>query len=304
MSLKSSWHWLAPRLTIRDLLSTPNQTGDSQRPCLAEVESLGDRLLMSASVEVPAPAPETIVTTLLKASIGTTGATDSILANGLALYKAAGSLEGVNAVKLNQFSHKLTDSLLKIDTIFFKFADDLIKGEVTGIKYNKALGAYNDELLKLDKLISDFGGTGENNPLYAQKIKLEKTAGDLWESYKLFGAGAKVDSKVELVFHKLTDDFLDVEGGLLKLGDDTIAKTNKGSNKGDIEYLKIKLEDVLISSYKVSDSDLKAELLGYINAATEMENSLIGAPGNGGGEGGGVIGGVIVLLADVDDVIT
>jgi len=235
-----SWKWLSSRLTTR-ALATPGTT--PSRPCLPAIEQLDDRVLLSVS----APNGDTqILIGLLRGQV-------PLVSHEVNLLKIAGDL------KLD--IHKFNESFLKIDDLIYKFGEDIlgpIKGESSGLKQDKTISDLKIEFLKIDMLI---GGLpeGEDRQLKLLVDTFENKAIDLVNFLGTSINGGDLEHKDEETYLKVADSFLKLDGAILKAEEDSIARK---AGKGQQEYLILKLTDVLVSSLKVSDSDLKTELLG------------------------------------------
>jgi hypothetical protein len=266
-----SWKWLSsrpnPRARAAGAGSPPPQA--PSRPCLPAVEPLGDRILLSAVAPAAAsegpPPIDRVLIGLIKGELN--------LATGeLAALKLAG---GDNA----QLLHKLTEGFLKIDDVINKVGDAVIKGDLTGLKEDKALELLNDEFLKIDAAVGGLSGDAQQ-ALKAAIDGIKLSAGELLGGL----TNIKLDElshKEQEAFLKITDAFSDADAGLLKIEEAVLARK---AGKGQQEFLVIKMNDILVSSFqKLDDAGLKEQLSGIV---ADTEKILIGLlqPGETGGD--------------------
>jgi hypothetical protein len=238
-----SWKWLSSRLTTR-ALAIPGAT--PSRPCLPAIEQLDDRVMLSVSIEGAPKGDTQILIGLLRGQV-------ELVSHEVNILKIAGDL------KLD--IHKFNESFLKIDDLIYKFGEDpigTIKGESLALKLDKTINDLKIEFLKIDTLV---GGLPEGSD---RELKLlvdtfEHKATDLINFLGASTGGGDLEHKIEDTYLKVADSFLKLDGAVLKVEEDSIARK---AGKGQQEYLKIKLEEVLVSSLKIDDGDLKQDLLG------------------------------------------
>lgn len=308
MRWKVNWDWLAPRRALRQIFAIPSVDPKS-RPCLPAVEPLDDRILLSAvpaSSEGGAPTPSDILITLLKGEIGgalAKGDTSLLQGELDALKIAAVSLGDIKITKPIDTSTplmvKLTDGFIAIDEIFAKYTNALIEHKLTdstagGKHFGKVVvTALNDTFEKIDGIVQEIGGSGENNLLVPAVQKVRDAAYKLSDNLSLLAEGAdgQEEPPVQTIALKLVDDFSEAQEGLLKLGEDVFYK-DQGSSNGDINYIKIKLDEVLISSaltdpqtqdqLKVFAGSLNNVLIGLLQPAPNADGGLSIAGDTGG----------------------
>jgi hypothetical protein len=239
-----SWKWLSSRLSTRALTTASGAT--PSRPCLPAIEQLDDRVMLSVSVEGAPKGDTQILIGLLRGQV-------ELVSHEVNILKVAGDL------KLD--IHKFNESFLKIDDLISKFGEDplgTIKGESLDLKLDKTISDLEIEFLKIDALV---GGLPEGGD---RELKLlvdtfEHKAVDLVTFLGSSTGGGDLGHKVEETYLKVAASFLKLDGAVLKVEEDSIARK---AGKGQQEFLQIKLQDVLISSLKLDDSDLKQEVLG------------------------------------------
>jgi hypothetical protein len=238
-----SWKWLSSRLSTRALTAASGAT--PSRPCLPAIEQLDDRVMLS-SVEGGPNGDTQILIGLLRGQV-------QLVSHEVNILKVAGDL------KLD--IHKFNESFLKIDDLISRFGEDpigTVKGESLALKQDKTISDLQIEFLKIDALV---GGLpeGEDRQLKLLVDTFEHKAVDLINFLGASTGGGDLEHKVEETYLKVADSFLKLDGAVLKVEEDSIARK---AGKGQVEYLKIKLQDVLVSSLKIEDSDLKQDLLG------------------------------------------
>jgi hypothetical protein len=269
-----SWKWLSSRPTARELATPSNAP---TRPCLPMMEQLGDRIMLSASPgalasENPPPTFDQILIGMVKGEV-------KLATSELSAIKFAGAGDAA-------LLHKFTEGLIKVDDVLIKVGEDLIKGDLTEHKENKALEQLKIEFLKLDALVGGFPDESQERIKFVlDTIKLG--ASDLLTTLTTVNPTGDLSHKEQELFLKITDSFSDFDTGLLKLQEDLLAGKK---TQGDEMYLKIKLSDILVSGLKVDDETIKGELQGL---AAELDKILIGLlkpTDTDGGGGGDVIG--------------
>ena len=282
-----SWKWLSSRTTARELAAEAARK--SPRPCLPAIEQLDSRQLLSASVggddiivEPPAPASSSqILIGLLN------GGVDLIKGELTALKLAA---EDLKLAEVPNFLHKLNQEFFKIDQIVSDFGAALIKGELTEHKENKAFEQLELEFLKIDSLLAGVQGEEGSLSRLIEGIKID--AFSLLTDLSKIGSGGELEHKDQQALLKIVRDFDSLDDALLKLQEDLLASKHKSESK--VDYLQIKLNDVLISSKQVDDKELQGQLLKTIDAT----RILIGLLQPGEGFDGGVS-----IIGSTDDVI-
>lgn len=269
-----SWKWLSSRLSARALAADSNTPS---RPCLPALEQLDDRVLLSVAVEGAPRGDNEILIGLLKGQV-------ELVNHEVNALKLAGDL------KIDV--HKISESFLKIDDAIYKFGEGFIKGELDTSSAEKTLAQLKIEFSKIDTLVGglprETGGE--------LKFALDTFENKATELVNLLGSstgGGDLDHKVEATLLRVSDNFLKLDDAVLKYEEASIARK---AGKGQQEYLVIKLAEVFVSSLKVSDSDLRSQLIGL---EADTAKILFGGNDTGGGDNGG--GGVTV--ASTDDVI-
>lgn len=239
-----SWKWLSFRPTREVVSGAP---APASRPCLPAVEQLDDRLMLSVSTdasEVPPPNGDTqILIGLLKGQL-------ELVSHELTAVKLAGDL------KLDV--HKFTDSFLKIDDLISRFGEAQLKVDATDVKLDKTISDLKIEFQKIDALVGGLGEEGTSLKIVLDT--LDHKANELIGLLNNATGAGDLDHKAELSYLKVADSFLKLDGALLKVEEDAALARKAG--KGQQEYLQIKLQDVLISSLKISDGDVQKQLIG------------------------------------------
>jgi hypothetical protein len=266
MPQNPSWRWLPSRPSAPQLAHDAAASKAQSRPCLPVVEPLGDRIMLSADVEVitdnPDQTPKLAIDQIL---IGMIKGELQETPTELSLLKIVAEADP-------KLANKFTAGLLKIDDVLYKVTEDLIKGELGDIKIKKAIADVQSEFLKIDALI---GGLGELGDIKIVLDNMENKATELLEVLLKIEPVNELSDKERQLFLKITDTFGDLDAGLLKLQEDVLARaaTGKHISKGQLQYLQVKFEDILVSSRQVTDGELKEQLLGTV---ADYEKILIG----------------------------
>lgn len=248
-----SWKWL-PSRNARNL-QTPAAAPAASRPCLPAVEALGDRIMLSVVVgsggtQEPPPPVDQILIGLIKGEL-------ELATDQLAVLRLVGG-EDPKAL------HQVTQGLLKIDEVLSKYGEALIKGELTDQKIKLAQAELDRAFDKLGDI--KVGGDALKEAIGDIKLDTASLLGTLDQIAPV----GDLSHKDELQYLKIVDAFGDLDEGLLKLQESILARK---AGKGQQEYLIIKMNDVLITSRLVEDSELKQHLLSI---AAETEKVLIG----------------------------
>jgi hypothetical protein len=247
-----SWKWL-PSRNARNL-QRPAAPAAS-RPCLPAVEALGDRILLSVSVEPgasqdPPPPVDQILIGLLKGEL-------KLAADELALQKIIGGEDP-------QALHQATLGLLRIGDVLDKYGEALVKGDLTEQKIKIAQAELDRAFDKLGDI--KVGGDALKEAI--GDIKLD-TASLLSTLEKIAPVG-DLGHQEELHYLKIVDTFGDLDEGLLKLQESILARK---AGKAQLDYLSVKLNDVLVTGRLIEDAELKQHVLSI---AAETEKILIG----------------------------
>jgi hypothetical protein len=259
------------------------ETPPPSRPCLPAVEKLDDRLMLSATPqaastgdggnEIPPLNGDTeILIGLLRGQLG-------LVNNELNVLKAAGDLK-IDA-------HKLTDSFLKIDDVIYKLGEAQIKGDLTDVKLDKSISDLKIQFQKIDMLV---GGLGEKEHKFIseQIASLQENTASIIGVLSKAENGGDLSHKIELSYLKLSESFLKLDGAILKYESNLVQDK---AHKVDMKFLEIKLEDILVSSYKIDDSALQKEIRGIADATAGLlaPPSFNGGVTTDGGDTGDVL---------------
>jgi hypothetical protein len=249
------WNWLPSRKSHDQNPPDGAPAPLPSRPCLPAVEALGDRVLLSAAPGAasngPPPADQVLIG-LLKGEL-------SLVNQQLAALKLAADADP-------QTLHKLTDGFLKVDDVLVKYGEAFIKGDLNDQKIKLSLYELERQLIKLGTLKFP---TAQMQPAL-DGIKLG--AENLIDAINQVGSVGDLSQKQQLSYLKINDAFGAVDAALLKIEGAVIENKVKADQK--VDYLVIKLNDVLVSSVnKVDDPDLQKSLQGLV---AETDRILIG----------------------------
>ena len=169
----------------------------TSRPCLPAVEVLGDRILLSVSVEPggndqnPPPPVDQILIGLLKGEL-------KIATDELAALRLVGGEDP-------QARHKVTEGFLRIDDVLQRYGEAIIKGDLTEQKIKLAQAELDSAFAK----VNDLKIGGEVLQAALDGIKLD-TAG-LLASLNRVGSVGDLSQKEQLQYVKIADVFGDVD---------------------------------------------------------------------------------------------
>lgn len=244
--------------THRTASSTP-QT----RPCLPQVERLGDRVMLSVSTEaiITDVEADEILVALVMGQL-------PIVSGQLAALKLGASLVGTDqALKVDYI--KLTDAFLKLQDTIYDFGDVLIKADHKlgfeqydfARELSKASLAVTDQLSKIDALAFSWGLESGKNPMLPAVQKIETNTLSLLNILQnKFAPDGGTTHEELLNILKLSDDFLKIDQDVIKIGSDLLI--GKKVSPGSENYLQIKFQDILVTSYKIGDDALQQTLIG------------------------------------------
>jgi type VI protein secretion system component Hcp len=279
-----SWSWIAARLSPRRIWSGSHSL--PHRPCIASVEPLDDRILLSADavVEGPPRGDAAVLAAAMKGEL-------NLVVSEQNLLTLAGN--GLTDQTIGDFKH-LTDAIAKVNDattlaaadIFAKLGD--IKGESLDDKHKDEIEVLSFNFNKIEVAYKALAGVSENALLPA--VQFEADALGLVKLLQS-STGGNLDQKTEVLFSNILDQSNTLDNTIIKVQSDLI--THRKAGKGQQEYLVVKLNDVLVTSInRISDTDLKAQLLGIESQAIGILDGLlkIDTGGGGGGGGGDIIG--------------
>jgi hypothetical protein len=188
------------------------------------------------------------------------------------------ALKLAGALKLDV--HKFNESLMKIDDVITDFGQAVLKEDLTAVKIDRSLNDLKVEFMKIDALVGGLGDSDAGTQLKVVLDTLDHKSSELIGLLNSATGAGDLDHKVELRYLKVSDSFQSLDDALLKVTEDAALARKAG--KGQQEYLQIKLQDVIISSLKVEDPDVQGQLLN-------LEKLTAGLLQTGGGDfGGGV----------------
>lgn len=282
--MAQSWDWLAPRSFVR--LPAVSEKIQGGRPCLPSVETLGDRVLLSvapAAVVVNQIPPGPCLVADVDGTIGQPQASASIALDEIVIQK-----------QLDKSSPTL---LVSLDTEFFKMNNlfgaldgALVTGTASPAYLKLVQGAVGDEFLKIDGLLGIGSVTADattGTGLLPAVQKLQSDAGGLLTTLSGLAPGAGGGSiKIDLQYLILDAAFTDLENNLIQLSADTI--TQKIAPSVDylkVDYLKIKLDEAIITSLLPPDPAVQAALQGAMTEADTIVTSLTQPTTTDGGGG-------------------
>ena len=238
--------------TVRELADCAASKAPS-RPCLPAVESLGDRIMLSVdmggavpqAVVNPPPQVGLILVGMMKGDTATFG-------DDLAALKLAAAADP-------KLGHRLADVLQKVDLLVYKFAKELIKGQVVAPDMIKS--AIDNQFLKVDAILARHPSDVQLKiaPMIdALQIKSQ----DLVTQLAGVGPAPDLIKQDRQIINKISLDWSQMTNAALKLSEQI--SFNKTPSQ---EFLKIKLADILVSSLKVDDATLKQDIASTVASA-------------------------------------
>lgn len=272
-----SWKWLSFRPTRQMIGETPPPS----RPCLPAVEKLDDRLMLSASPDAAATdgGNETPYKGDTEILIGLLRGQQDLIKGEIDTIKFAGDL--------NFDDHKLNESFQKIDEVVYKLGEALIKGDLSDQKVDKTVSDLKIEFQKIDMLVGGIEGDA-GGKLKMMVSDLEQKVDGLVNDLKISTDAGDLDHKTELTYIKVAESFLKLDNAILKYESDVVQDKQ---HKVDMKFLEIKLEDILVSSYKIDDSALQKEIQGLAQDTFQLvaPPSFNGGVTTDGGDTGDVL---------------
>ncbi len=230
------------------------------RPCLPQVEQLGDRVMLSAAPTFGDVGSQILVA-LLQGQV-------PIVADQLAALQAGGSLVGFADGSVMKYN-KLTEEFLKLDSAIYGFGDVLIKGEgnVTpeGVPSLPAVQMINTELAKIETLASTFGSAGGNTLLPAVQKLADDTNDLVAQLTDLGSSGGSSDKYLQLT--SIAQDFLKLDQSILGVA----GKLDVGNtvDPGLLAQLKIEMSSITDGTSGLSDPSLQ-------NTVLDLEGTTLG----------------------------
>lgn len=283
--MAQSWDWLAPRSFVRLPAASEKTTG---RPCLPAVETLGDRVLLSAApaeVVINRLPPDPCLVAYVDGIIGQPQSTESIALDEIQIQKQVDkSTPTLMAALDNEF--------VKMNNLFGDLDGALVTGTASPAYVKLVQGAVSAEFLKIDSLLGIGSVTADattDTGLLPAVQKLQSDAGGLLTTLSSLAPGAGGTSiKMDLQYLVLDAAFTDLENNLIKLSADSMTKKIMPSLdylkiKLDGDYLKIKLDEVIITSQMPTDLAVQASLQGALTEADAIVASLTQPTTDGGG---------------------
>lgn len=271
MAFQFNWRRMARR--AGEETSSDRCNGAACKPGPAMIELLDERVLLSAvppPSQLPPPHSDQVVLDLIQAEVGQpSDNSPSILTNELGALKIIGGFQNVNVMKEG---HELTDAFVKIDGILAKVADGAIHGNDLADDPGTQEGI-SINFGHINHVYEDTGGgqTNPNDPLGPTIQNIEHSVNAA--IVKIGDEGGEDDGdEPQTIFRNLIDtslvnNFSKVEEGVLNVGQ-SVYDQNSPPSRGEIEFLKIKLSDVLITS-AFTGSQTHDQLNGYTDAVVQ-----------------------------------
>jgi type VI protein secretion system component Hcp len=271
-----NWTWAPSRFGVDRNKSQGSGSPVPARPCLPSVEKLDGRLLFSVSL-----SDISIVKHIDKSTPTLAVAESNVLTQ----------IPGANLDSnyKGQFAG-LTHDFLKVNDILLKYEQDILNDKVTPTEGADTTQALNDLFIKIDSLATTLdGGTGQLLPAVQKVYDLALGTGregssgssilsdlnNLADQLKISPyPDAEADGLAKMAgdFWKLSEVALNYKLDLIQ-GVPTEVAQKEATTKAKMEYLKIELEQVLVSGF-VSSSDQK-DLNATLDGAFNLVNGVI-----------------------------
>ena len=278
--MAKSWDWLAPRSFVR--LPGVWKKGPA-RPCLPAVESLGDRVLLSAApaAVVNQVLPGTCLVALVDGTIGQPGASDSVVQSEISIHKDMDKSSPVLFKAVDNEFDKLNGLLGALDgALILGAAGKDVQGA-----FDNAIDA---EIIKINTLLG--GGSPVGTPTADATTVLLPAVQDLanqvegkdglTQKFAALGTGASgVSIKIVAQYLALDAAFTDLENNLVNTSSDVILNPSNVP----VDNIKIKIDEVLITALEPPDPAVQGPLQGAISEADSILSELLAPPAQGGG---------------------
>lgn len=278
------WRWAPSRFGADRNESQGTGSPAPARPCLPSVEKLDERLLFSVSV-----SDFHFVKVVDKSSPTLAVAESNVLT------PVPGAT--VDSNYKGQFV-ELANDFLKVNDILFKYEQDVLSNKVTPTEASDVSESLSLNFGKIEYLASQLdGGTGQLLPAVQNVIDLASGTGregnadssilsdlnNLADQMKISpfpDAEADAVAKMAGDYWKLGEVALNYKLDLIQ-GVPSDVASKQATTKEKQEYLKIQLDQVLVSSYisAADQQDLNATLDGAINLVNGVINPTAASVG-------------------------
>ena len=282
------WRWMPFRSESRPFAAEPQG-----RPCLPSVEKLDQRVLLSASSTDGGGTPQVVA---------------GLIQDGIKLTESEfAALSTISSVESSDDKHKgeielLGNEFMKVDEIFVKYGEDILNLKIlptppsdssspTDIPITKPTdvsSALAAEFVKINVLATDLNGSSDGQLLPAVQNIQTVALGDgsvfkggfFGDLTNLLNSGlvSTIPSDDRIGYIKIGEEFIKIDEALIDMKVNVIMgaplddQVKVALDKVNTEFIKIKLEDVLISTANQVPPDfldgIQAEIDGLIRGQT------------------------------------
>lgn len=253
------------------------------RPCLAAIEQLDDRILLSAvtpgAVDGTPPGNDQILIGLLNSEL-------VFVKSELAIMKTVGGILPTLEHKATEPLEAITLNFMKINELVMKVGDDFFQGNLTDQKLIIWQGQINEDFAKIVDIANTIGGSqgGDNVLLPAVQKVRDQVFGELTNLNNSIPGNPVLPSSP---FIKIGDEFMKIGDDLMKFGLDVFALKVTSS---DIPIVKDmdKASAIMADGFGDINDDIaklsladQGVLLPYIQGlssqTTDVFNSIVGS---------------------------
>jgi len=273
-----SWTWLPARYAGRDSVKEKPSGAPVSLPA---VEQLDPRVLLSTSEVTISP---------LNIEKVVDKATPALALAAADIFIKLGDIKGESQDdKHRDEIAQLSEQVLKLNFIFQKYHEDILNVKLSPTEGSDVVQKLNDVFVKIDFLAADLDGGSQKILPAVQRLKsialgggvAKGDLGGLLGDLSALAAGniKLIPADQRSLFVKLNDEFwklgevaIDYEMDLIRGVPMDVAQQIADKKVAD-EYLKIKLDDVLISSF-LSEKD-QSDFGDIIKGAVDGVNNVI-----------------------------
>ena len=262
------WNWKPSHFGPRDSKSIDGREAAVARACLPSVEKLDSRVLMSVS------SSDILIIKQIDKSTPVLAITEANAISSIKGESADDNYKGEIVV--------LGNDLFKLNSIFLKYETDILNQKVTPTEGADVASGINDIFVKINVLATDLSIGNPDFLPAVQKIfdaALGTNQDDTDFPVNVLGdlttlANSDLSSitpDAASIFNKMGDDLWKMSNAVvgykmdLAQGIPGDVALKQATDKVNVEYLKIQLEEVLVSSY-LSDED-NTDLSNIIDSA-------------------------------------
>jgi hypothetical protein len=282
-----SWKWLSPRFNYRHVTSGSSHQPVA-RPCIAAMESLDDRILLSAadsSVVVPppsdAPSPQAqVVSEMINGGI-------KIAEDEFALIKALSAAPSPLPYPNDVLLHKVAENYFKLNGVLTRLGNDALDGTLDS-KIDDAKQKIEYLHVELQDILVTSVASKADEQVSRLLEELQADTNNLTDSLAKLGVTQKIAPQELLPYFKIADSFAKMDDLVIKGELDFL---NGGTPGLTVTEAEDKVHKVVIHDISITKDLDKASASLLLPAVQEGEGALIGLLDQlsiGGNFGGGI----------------